>query len=170
MKKEFDIEKDLSLMMQYISNCCRKFLHDPDEASLLESEVLERIWKKRRLFKGSESDFRGWSYTIVRNLFITNYRAKKKVTMQDIDEHTNRFKVKDLFNDSNELRDILYTINKKFPKRKVDIFLKHTMEGYKIHELAKEFDIPDGTVKNITHTIRKYLSEPGNILSEISKR
>jgi RNA polymerase sigma factor (sigma-70 family) len=161
----FDIEKELQSQIKHIKSCCSMFCNNREDISLLESAVLEKIWTKRHLFKGSESDFKSWTFVVTRGIFIDNYRKTKNYTFTNIEYYSQDLNYStDIYNKM-YLDDILYTIEKKFKKLHRDIFRMHIIEGYKIFEVAKELKVPDGTVKHTVHTIRKYIGNPDNIIS-----
>lgn len=156
--------------MRHIHNCCVNFLRDPEEISMLESEVLEKVWTKRHLFSGSHNDFKAWVFTITRNTFISKYNKGKSNRIEDIDTIYDQprveFDVEDDIDNKKRIADILYTVEMKFKKDYVDIFKANVIEGKKYEECVKEFGYPMGTVKNVIHTIRKYISDNENIISE----
>lgn len=144
-------------------------MRDPEEISMLESEVLEKLWTKRHLFSGNASEFKAWVFTITRNTYISKYTKAKNRKTEDIDEiydqpHTD-FDVSEDIDNKKQINDILYTIEQKFKKDYVDIFKANVIDGKKYEECAEEFGYPMGTVKNVIHTIRKYVSDPENVVS-----
>ncbi len=161
----FDIEKELKNQMKYIRRCCAMFCRNAYDIDSLQSEVAERIWAKRHQFKGDEKDFNKWAFVITRSLFINNYRHAKKYTLVALEDYTiyNDFDIEADMDYKQLLNDILFTIERKFRKIHSDIFRLHVIEGYKIYEVAEMLGVPDGTVKNVAHTIRKYISKPENI-------
>lgn len=173
MTSAFNIEKEIGFQIKHVRKCCYMLLKRREEADLLESEVLEKIWDKKHLFKGDEKDFKGWAFTIARNIAITNFR-KKKYRIEDIDslrwDKHSMFVVNNTYYPRQQLKDVVYTIKSKFKEQQTEIFRLHVVEGYKIFEVAKELDVPEGTVKHVVHAIRKYISNPDNIISELTKQ
>ncbi len=176
--KQFNIELELSKNLKshigHIQFCCYRFLKDPDEISLLKSEVIEKIWTKRHLFSGNHNEFKAWVFTITRNSFISKYNKKKENPTCDISEMYDQpsvsFDSASDIDNKKQIKDILYTIEQKFTKVKADLFKANVIECKKYEECAEEFDLPMGTVKNIIHTIRTYVSDPANIISEVVKK
>ncbi len=174
MAQNFNIKKELSnnldVHMSHIHQCCYKFLKDPEEISLMKSEVLEKIWTKQHLFSGTHSEFKAWVFTITRNTFISKYNKNKGKHTDDISEMYNPpsidFDVQGDIDNKKQLKDIIYTIDTNFKKLQADVFKANVIDGKKYEECAEEFDLPMGTVKNIIHVIRKYVSDPLNIISE----
>lgn len=171
MNSSFNIEKEIKHQITHVRKCCYMLVRRREEAELLESEVLEKIWDKKHLFNGSEKDFKGWSYTIARNIAITNFN-KMKYKVDSIDsvlrEQHSVFISNNSYYPKQHLKDVVYTIKSKFKEKQVEIFKQHVIEGYKIHEIAKRLEVPEGTVKHVVHAIRKYVSNPDNIISELT--
>jgi RNA polymerase sigma factor (sigma-70 family) len=161
----FSIEKDIKSQFKHIRKCCSKFYKKREDIELLESEVLEMIWRKRDKFKGDEIDFQKWSFVVTKFAFINNYRRTKNYTFSNIDYYSDNLSYSDDIYNKMYIDDILYTVEKKFKKIQSDIFKMHIVEGYKIVEVAKELKVPDGTVKSTVHIIRKYINNPENIIS-----
>jgi len=59
--------------------------------------------------------------------------------------------------EQSELHDHLERAIQKLPAPQRMVFILFEMEGYKIHEIAKILDIPEGTVTSRLHHARKFL-------------
>jgi len=107
----------------------------------------------------SGTNFKAWLMTIMKNIFINNYRkAKKRPTMQDTSENqyllnNTNLRVK---NDgdrailSEEIDSVISSISPEFSAP----FMLY-YKGYKYHEIAKQLDLPLGTVKSRIFLARK---------------
>ncbi len=109
------------------------------------------------------TNFKGWMLTIMRNIFINNYRKASR-------ENTNVDNTEDLFHlnlcqDSGiETPDGAYavseisTILSKFPADYREPFSLH-VAGYKYEEISEKLSMPLGTVKSRIFFTRKRLRE-----------
>lgn len=108
-------------------------------------------------------NFSGWVFTIMRNIFINNYR--KLVRSQTIIDQTEDLYHLNMPQDSGfvspesaySLNEIITAIN-KFPEEYRLPFSMHLV-GYKYHEIAEKMDIPLGTVKSRIFFTRQRLQE-----------
>ncbi|MCH5236538.1 MAG: RNA polymerase sigma factor [Muribaculaceae bacterium] len=109
------------------------------------------------------ANLKGWMLTIMRNIFINNYR-------KNVRENTLVDSSKDLFHlnlsqDSGiETPDGAYAVNEisailaKFPKDFSEPFSLH-VAGYKYEEISEKLSMPLGTVKSRIFFTRKRLRE-----------
>ncbi len=135
--------------------------HDPEEAKELIQETLYRAMANREKYQ-TGTNIKAWLYTIMRNIFINNYRRKKKFTKVTSDVPQDYFLYqtdKVAHNDgiiNAGIREIKTAIN-----RLPDIFrLSFELHylGYKYQEIADTLQEPLGTIKSRIHFARKMLA------------
>ena len=80
-------------------------------------------------------NFKGWVFTIMRNIFINNYRRVVR----------------------NQTKEITTAINSFSEEYRIP-FSMH-VAGYKYHEIAEKMDLPLGTVKSRIFFARQRLQE-----------
>ena len=107
------------------------------------------------------TNIKAWMYTIMRNIFINNYRRKSK--QQTIFDHT----ANDFLIDTNQVsvtNDAIATLNLKEVQAAIhqlpEIFRNPFLlyfDGYKYHEIADMLHEPLGTIKSRIHFARKLL-------------
>jgi len=106
-------------------------------------------------------NFKGWVLTIMRNIFINNYR--KIIRSQTIFDQTKDLYHLSLSQDSGfdtpegafsirEINDAIHKLNDDL-KKPFAMFLA----GYKYHEIAEKLEIPLGTVKSRIYFARQEL-------------
>ncbi len=139
-----------------------RLTRDSEDANdLIQETMLKAISNRNKFSDGT--NLRAWLYTIMRNLFITNYqRLVRKNTFIDntdsfyfVNSGTNStpnlaigdFVMKDI-NSAIEILD--ETFRKPFMMY---------FNGYKYEEIAENLNIPIGTVKNRIHIARKELKD-----------
>ncbi len=133
-----------------------------DDAQDLMQETTYRALHNKEKFRPG-TNFKAWMFTIMKNIFINNYRKKVKANTI-IDSTDNLFYLNSNKNsvsnqaDGNivmkELQDIIDSLDDaiRIP------FLMH-FEGYKYQEIAEKFQLPLGTVKSRIFFARKALKE-----------
>ncbi|MDH8701651.1 RNA polymerase sigma factor (sigma-70 family) [Dysgonomonadaceae bacterium PH5-43] len=108
-------------------------------------------------------NFKGWVLTIMRNIFINNYR--KVVRSQTVIDQTEDLYHLNLPQDSGfETPDGAYTvkeINKAINNLNNDLRNPFSMfiAGYKYNEIAENLDLPLGTVKSRIYFARQELQK-----------
>ena len=139
-----------------------KLTLDKDDAhDLVQDTTLKALNNEEKFV--DNTNFKGWMLTIMRNIFINNYRksSRENTVLAPTDDlyHLN------LSQDSGlETPDGAYAANEisailaKFPADHREPFSMH-VAGYKYEEIAERLGMPLGTVKcRIFHT-RKRLRE-----------
>jgi RNA polymerase sigma-70 factor (ECF subfamily) len=138
-----------------------------EDAKDLYQETAFRAIANRDKFL-PDTNFKAWLFTIMKNIFINNYRKKvKSNTIMDATE--NLFYLNsgsdsiDNRGDANVLMQELKALIEKLDDTIRIPFLMH-YEGYKYQEIADHFGLPLGTVKSRIFFARRELK------SEIKKR
>ena len=133
---------------------------DSDAAQDLYQETLYRALANKDKYNVG-TNIKAWLYTIMRNIFINNYRRKAKQNTI-FDSSPNDF----LLNQAQvstanaaesilKLKDIQQAIH-HLPEIFRNPFLLY-FDGYKYHEIAHMLDEPLGTIKSRIHFARKLL-------------
>lgn len=133
---------------------------DSDAAQDLYQETLYRALANKDKYNVG-TNIKAWLYTIMRNIFINNYRRKAKQNTI-FDSTPNDF----LLNQAQvttanaaesilKLKDIQQAIH-NLPDIFRNPFLLY-FDGYKYHEIAQMLDEPLGTIKSRIHFARKLL-------------
>lgn len=135
---------------------------DNESAKDLMQETLFRALANKEKYNVG-TNIKAWMYTIMRNIFINDYRKKSRQlttfdsTPNDFLLNHNQTAVANAAEVSLKLKDIQASIH-KLP----DIF-KHPFvlffEGYKYNEIASLLKEPLGTIKSRIHFARKLLKE-----------
>ena len=131
-----------------------------EDAKDLYQETAFRAMTNRDKFR-TGTNFKAWTFTIMKNIFINNYRKKsKKNTI--IDSTNNLFYLnsgKNAIQNSAESNIMMEELFKMIGRLEETIripFLMH-YQGYKYQEIAEELDLPLGTVKSRIFFARKEL-------------
>lgn len=108
-------------------------------------------------------NFRGWVFTIMRNIFINNYRRRvRSATIVDSTEDLARLNIaQDSAEESPEgaygVNEITEAINSFSEDFRIP-FSMH-IAGYKYSEIAEKMQLPLGTVKSRIYVARKRLQQ-----------
>ncbi|MGL5919040.1 MAG: RNA polymerase sigma factor [Bacteroidales bacterium] len=132
-----------------------------DAEDLLQDTTLKALDNQDKYYENV--NFKGWVFTIMRNIFINNYRRiVRNQTMVDQTEdlyHLNLpqdsgFETPD---GSYTVNEIMVAINKFAPEYKIP-FSMH-IAGFKYQEIADKMGLPLGTVKSRIFFARQRLQE-----------
>jgi len=138
---------------------------DQETAKDLLQETMYRALANQEKYSVG-TNIKAWLYTIMRNIFINNYRRKAKQNTI-FDNSTNDFLLDynqstiDNGAESNLRMKDIYAAIHSLP----DIFKQPFMlyfEGYKYHEIADNLGEPLGTIKSRIHFARRLLKEQIN--------
>ena len=128
-----------------------KLTTDREEANdLLQETSLKALDNEEKYIP--DTNFKGWMYTIMRNIFINNYR--KVLREQTFVDHTDNLYHLNLPQESGsthtesayDLKEMHRVVN-ALPKEYKIPFSMH-VSGFKYREIAEQLDLPLGTVKS----------------------
>jgi RNA polymerase sigma-70 factor (ECF subfamily) len=131
-----------------------------DAEDLLQDTMLKALRYKEHFQEGT--NFKGWLFTIMRNIFINNYK-RKKLQNTITDQTTNQFYLnygkvsEDLVNMRANEKDINKAISGLTYEFRTPFQM--FMDGYHYDEIASAMSIPMGTVKSRIFHARKRLME-----------
>ena len=133
-----------------------------EDAKDLYQETAFRAMTNRDKFRPG-TNLKAWLFTIMKNIFINNYRKKvKKNTI--IDQTDNLYYInsgKNMISNDAEQNIMMQELEKMVESLDESIkrpFMMHYV-GFKYQEIADEFDLPLGTVKSRIFFARKALKD-----------
>ncbi len=133
-----------------------------DEAKdLLQETVYRALVNKDKYAEGT--NLKAWLFTIMRNIFINNYRRKvKQNTIIDTTDNSYYINspqtiVGNRAENNFIIEDVLGAINKLSSDYREPFMLHY--KGYKYQEIAERLDLPLGTVKSRIFFARKELKK-----------
>jgi len=109
------------------------------------------------------SSFKNWSFTIMKNTFITKYkkRKKKNIVATAVDDLefaiTPTAFIQDLVTENSTLNHLKACISELSIKSKIPFTMY--LNGYSYKEIANYLEIPIGTVKSRINFARKKLKQ-----------
>ncbi|MBA3648382.1 MAG: RNA polymerase sigma factor [Chitinophagales bacterium] len=132
-----------------------------DSKDLIQETIYRALVNKDKFM--DNTNLKAWMYTIMRNIFINNYRRASKRTIVN-DESESQFVINmhagTAYNSGEsklifrEMDDALHAINDEL---RIPFMMHH--EGYKYHEIAEYLNIPLGTVKSRIFFARRELKQ-----------
>lgn len=154
--------QDLLIVQTELLNFAYKLTADREEANdLLQETSLKALDNEDKYT--AETNFKGWIYTIMRNIFINNYRKALR-DQTYVDQTDNQFYLNqniDIEGDSTEgsydLKEMRRIVN-ALPKEYRIPFSMY-VSGFKYREIADKLGLPLGTVKSRIYFTRQKLQE-----------
>jgi RNA polymerase sigma-70 factor (ECF subfamily) len=136
-----------------------------ESAKDLIQETLYRALANRDKYNAG-TNIKAWMYTIMRNIFINNYRRSAKQntifdnTPNDFLLDYNQYATANAAETTlslKEIKEAIYQLPEIF-KNPFELYF----EGYKYHEIAEVLQEPLGTIKSRIHFARKLLKQQLN--------
>jgi RNA polymerase sigma-70 factor (ECF subfamily) len=122
-----------------------KYVNDADEAKNIVHEVFISAWEKFDSL-ASDSNYRGYLYTGVRNRCLNHIRDKKKhVKLDQVPEHDVALYATELEN--SELEQKIDMAIQSLPEKCRMVFELNRMEGLKYAQIAEKMQISVKTVE-----------------------
>lgn len=158
--KTAKFQSDLMGLQANLLNFAYMLTSNRDDAyDLLQDTTLKALDNEDKYT--NNTNFKGWVFTIMRNIFINNYRrAGRAATVVDTTENLYHL---NLSQDSGlETPEGSYSVNEitnainSFPDEYRIPFSMH-VQGYKYNEIAEQMNLPLGTVKSRIFFARKKL-------------
>ncbi len=133
--------------------------NNQEDAKDLLQETIFRAIKYRDKYT-SKTNLKAWLYTIMRNIFINNYRrnSKTRIILDSSEEkylRSQKAATQTSIISNLAHQDILKLIEKLDSSLR-EAFTRY-VEGYKYKEISDELGIPIGTVKSRIFSARKIL-------------
>ena len=160
--KNLSFRKDLIGVQDELFRFAYKLTSNHEEANdLLQETSLKALDNEDKYTQ--DTNFKGWMYTIMRNIFINNYRK----VMRDqtfVDQTDNLYHLNlpqgtgfDNTENSYDLKEMHRVVN-SLPKEYRVPFSMH-IAGFKYREIAERLNLPLGTVKSRIFFTRQRLQQ-----------
>ena len=156
----FDFDQILINNTEFLKPFAFTLTRDNEAAKDLYQETLYRALANKDKYNVG-TNIKAWLYTIMRNIFINNYRRKAKQntifdsTPNDYLLDNNQVATINAAESNLSMKEVKSAIN-NLPEIFKNPFLLY-FEGYKYHEIAHVLEEPLGTIKSRIHFARKLL-------------
>ncbi len=151
----------LGMQGNLLSFAMKLTLNSDEAHDLVQDTTLKALNNEEKFV--DNANFKGWMMTIMRNIFINNYRkSARENTIIDTSEDLYRLNVPQ--DSGMETPDNAYSVSEissiiaGFPEGFLQPFTMH-VAGYKYEEISEELSMPLGTVKSRIFFTRKRLRE-----------
>lgn len=155
-----DFQQRLLSIQTNLLNFAFTLTSDRDDAyDLLQDTTLKALDNKEKYV--DNTNFKGWVFTIMRNIFINHYRRNARVAMV-IDQSEDAYMLNVGQADESQTPEDTYSVNEILsvirdfePDYRVPFSMY--LKGYKYAEIAKYMGVPVGTIKSRIFFARRRL-------------
>ncbi len=141
-------------------------VRDKQIAEEIMQETMLKVWDKIHLYEESKSSLFTWLNSVARNTALDKIRLKSFQKQNQLDHFDPKKHDKNINENLNAAIDVKSLISKLEEKYRI-ILDKLFLEGYSQSEVARELNIPIGTVKTRLRTavkkLRKELKNEKNL-------
>lgn len=156
-----EFNDSLISLESYLKSFAMTFTRNHEDANDLTQETMLKAISYRESYT-PHTNFKAWVFTIMRNIFINQYRRKVK-SGTIFDHSADLFLLNNATDGSNSTYNYILAkeLNKQIGQLTDDYKRPFQMHhhGYKYKEIADELNIPIGTVKSRIFIARKKLME-----------
>ena len=158
----FEFSHKVNLHYSPLRGYALKLTQDHEDANDLVQETMLKAFKNKDKFEEG-TNLKGWLYTIMKNIFINNYRRMVKGNIFTDDTEGQFYINQASFTAKNEgernlvMQELNAAIGELAENLKTPFLM--SFEGYKYEEIAEQLDVPLGTVKIRIHVARQRLME-----------
>lgn len=162
MKSNVSFRSNLVNVQEDLFRFAYKLTANREEASDLLQETSLKVLDNEDKFT-PETNFKGWVYTIMRNIFINNYRkVVREQTYVDTTDNlyhlslpqNSGFESTESAYDLKEIRKVVNALPEEY-RQPFSMYVS----GFKYREIAEQMDLPLGTVKSRIFFTRQKLQE-----------
>lgn len=155
-----DFNNAIANQSDFLKPYAQSLTQDMEDAKDLFQETMVRALMNREKYQVG-TNLKAWLYTIMRNIFINNYRKNKRFgkVVGDVPEDIVMYQVNKSAANGGASNIHMREINKQvnqLPDAFRQSFELH-YRGYKYQDIAQILDEPLGTVKSRIHFARKIL-------------
>ncbi|MGG9960092.1 RNA polymerase sigma factor [Ferruginibacter sp. SUN106] len=147
---------------EYLKPFAITLTRDNETAKDLLQETMFRALANREKYNAG-TNIKAWLYTIMRNIFINDYRRKAKQntvldnSINDFLLNSNQLSVVNAAESNLKMKEIQQAVY-ELPEIFKNPFMLY-FDGYKYNEIAELLKEPLGTIKSRIHFARKLLKE-----------
>lgn len=156
---EFNLKIDQ--ISQYLHSFALNLTKNSEDAKDLYQETTYRALVNKDKF-APDTNLKAWLFTIMKNIFINNYRKKMKANTI-MDSTNNLYFINSGSAEINQgetnifIRELNYMIDNLDESLRIPFMMHY--EGFKYQEIAEELDLPLGTIKSRIFFARKELKK-----------
>lgn len=157
-----EFNASLTEMQKYLETFAKQLTGNEDDAKNLTQETFLKALVYREKYV-NHNNFKAWVYTIMKNIFINNYRRQKKSkTIIDQTEDLYYLNISNSNSDTDP-ESMYYASELEHGIKQLDADFRKAFDmyndGYKYKEIAETLKLTIGTVKSRIFYSRKKLME-----------
>jgi RNA polymerase sigma-70 factor (ECF subfamily) len=156
-----EFNQQLTGISAYLENFAYSLTHDEENARDLFQETIYKAMRYKEHFTLG-TNFRAWISTIMRNIFINDWRRKstRKTSVENFDEPylVENFSTTHNEGEQNMERETIEVFINALPEKLRKPFLM-SVEGFAYQEIADEMQVPLGTIKSRIFFAREKLQK-----------
>ena len=155
-------ENELMSVRPNLKNYAFQLTQCEDDAEDLVQETMYKILKNAKKFV-TEHNFKGWAFTILKNIFINDYRKNtKRKQINDITPNDYFLNLTTLYTQETpdalvSEKEILEVVSSLPDELRIPF--NYYLQGYQYQEIAEKINIPLGTVKSRIYFARKKMQK-----------
>lgn len=165
--RDKEIERLIIKYLSFIKTTCKKYAREENKAELLKSEVLEKIWRYRNKFIGKDEEFKFWTFRIIYNTHINNYKRSQILKFDEAEERedndyfTHYFFTTNHYNYENidYINNIYSLLENNLNPDFISTFKLSIESGLNSDELSRILKTPRGTIRRRVFEIRKFIKQ-----------
>jgi len=155
-----EFNTNLTLQQKYLESFARQLTGNEDDAKDLTQETFLKALLNREKFV-NQNNFKAWLYTIMKNIFINNYRRmKRENTIIDQTDDLYYLNISNSHSDTDP-ESMLYAKELEHGISQLDADFRKPFDmyndGFKYQEIADNLKLTIGTVKSRIFYSRKKL-------------
>lgn len=159
---QYEFQNQFNQMEPLLHSFAYNLTKNTEDAKDLYQETAYRAMTNMDKFRPG-TNFKAWLFTIMKNIFINNYRKKNKAnTIMDSTDNlyylnSGLTTIENRAESSIMMKELVFMIEELDDSIRIP-FLMH-YQGYKYQEIADHLDLPLGTVKSRIFFARKELKD-----------
>ncbi|MCB0633792.1 MAG: RNA polymerase sigma factor [Saprospiraceae bacterium] len=158
MEAILNFETLVKSQLSYLQQIARNYTTDESTAEDLLQDTIVRIWSNRQKFTMG-TNFKAWASVIMRNVFINDYRKRKRLNIYNVtpDENILEGKAENSGEQQMVYDDLLREVHtlKTMYRKPIELYNK----GFSYREIAEDMGVSVGTIKSRMHVARGYLKQ-----------
>lgn len=160
MAATVEFSKNLVLMQSELKSIAFRFTRNKEDAEDLVQETMLRAITYRNQFV-QHTNLKAWVYTLMRSIFINQYRRKKKsASIFDFNKDFQQlYQYGQSENQLSEIAQLEIDSKMKHLDQEYMLPFKMYFDGFLYKEIANSMNIPIGTVKSRIFMARKKLMD-----------
>jgi RNA polymerase sigma-70 factor (ECF subfamily) len=163
--RKITVEQEVLNNLEFFKKMAYRYVKNEQDAMDLVQETMFKVLSKITQFKKG-TNLKAWISVIMRNVFINQYRKRKRMTVVDFEDKAVGG-IEEANGDYNLFNQEVMSAIKNLGARDQEL-IHMCKEGYSYKEMADHLNLPLGTIKSRIHHARKMLRREINKMNQLS--